>query len=752
MPIRDASGAASLLPYLNMSAPGLGLELIFTDSQSGLFEHTRPEPCGPFTGWRSGRIVFDGRQSVASVMVLSQSDAYEVMSSELGPVTNLDVDETWQSAWRQIEARSGTGLQEKCQEPVALPAQLDDNGTLRPLRPLFYCRHVKRYSHVLCPFCGGSLDLCRDDTRLESAGLPGYSGSLERFLYCPACHEASPQAPFYQHPLAAEASAGVQGCHQLIEDFSRLLARAELAPELPCVGCGEAARCYGEQMLALQRMSPVQFYPFHMLLQKAPSVNAVDFIALLGGASCREIEEDLVRSQLFGRHHLLNLSAGGRTDDRGFLFAGDQRFFSEVLYLKLSFLAELWALVSDGAQGPVNRMTMEGVGVNIPVQGTRLPYLWDFSLRLIDPVGWPVVLSVRPDTSRAMALEFFARSFFYVLLVNERQPVDMVFEALGRLQLREPSMKINSPPIDDPVFAPGNIFRHPGSIEPEPPLRELWEETLAFGAQLMAGGAPAPDADGLSTIERELAELKLQARQSLFQTGSAYPLSGDDTAPDTEADEHIARILEGLLNQPAPAPQDEHPPVNAAGVRNQGAQLNEDGDYEETIILSTPTPAEEVDTSIAGNPEPDLDKTVVLTHAGLGGDEADPEKTVTIAPRTQSTAGDDLEKTVAIKKPAQSPVEENLEKTVVISPTPSREPGFDPDKTVVIGAQGPSEEKDELAETIVQSPAGVRPPRPPRPPAPGFSPKSDEEPSREDDLEATIVQPHKGAKDRKPKP
>ncbi len=744
MPIGNTAGGPSLLPYLNKGSAGMALDLDHTPVQPSSSLPVA-ESCGPFAVMRRGRIVVDEKCSIAAVMVLSQSDAYSFVPSELAPMTNLDIERQWRQAWKKIQSVPESVRSEG--DPVALPIQLDDQGGLIPLRPLFYCRHMNQYGHPLCPFCGDDLVLCRDDQVLQKAGLPAYSGSLTRYLYCRACHggDSRASAPFYQNVLPPDPPDRVQGGSQLIEGFSRLLAKADLAGDLPCIGCSEAANCYGNETLALQRMTSVQFYPFYMLLQRAPDLDALDFIALISGAGGEEIEKAWARSQKTCGSQLVKKSGAG------FLFADDERFFLEVLYLKLSFLHELWALAINGVWGAAGRMTLAGVGVNLPDHGPRLPYLWNFSLKLIDPVGQPASPAMGSATSQTLTLEFFARAWFYVLLVNKRQSMEEILTVVAGLQPLDDGMGDGpSPWMNDPVFASGNIFWQAPSIDPEPPWKALWKEVLGLGAQLLQAqaGRHVPE-----TFEQHLMDLKARVRQILFQ---ARDVCGPDekAAAGESADDRIADILESLLEKWVSAqPRSTQAPqtgksVSAAAMPDP--QPNEDGDYEETIILSTQAG---VDRGRLEAPEEKTsEKTVVLTPAVPEQSDADPEKTVVIAAQGPPPVEDDLEKTVAIKPHAPPAPPEDSEKTVVISAPPPLIPNDDLEKTVVIGAPPAPAADDDLDQTVVQSPAGARRSRSTRPqpmesyhmPAP--------KPSAEDDLEATVVIQPKSGKDGRSKP
>ncbi|MBI5896027.1 MAG: hypothetical protein HZB24_08500, partial [Desulfobacterales bacterium] len=222
-----------------------------------------PDSVGPFTALWNARITMDGLHALSQVFLLVQPDQYTQRSSELTPIVNPQVEAFWQETTVRLQA------QDARRGPVLLPGQTDAQGQLIALRPLFYCRHRRRFAHPPCPQCGGALTLCRDDRMLRAAGLQAYSESLARYLFCPACQG---QSIFYAREASPQAPSHLCDARQLVEAFSRLLGREELGEELPCVGCPETTACFGPQALVHRRMTPLCFYPFHMLMLPAPTI------------------------------------------------------------------------------------------------------------------------------------------------------------------------------------------------------------------------------------------------------------------------------------------------------------------------------------------------------------------------------------------------------------------------------------------------------------------------------------------------
>lgn len=719
MPKPDSSEAPSLLPYLKRQRSGIFLKLNLPETVS-----SAGEAGGTFSIMRSGRIVLDGHEPLVEVVVLTQADTYRFKASELNPITNSDVEKNWQAAWDKIKAARDVENQERgCLVP---PSQLGPDGDLIALKPLFYCRHVDRYAHALCPFCGGQLALCQQDDALEQAGLPAYSGSLQRYLYCPDCHRDSEQAPYYQYLHTDEAPECVQDCDALMADFSRLLAKTDLAADLPCIGCKEAAACYGSETLVLKRMTAVQFYPFHLLLMKAPSLNALDFLSLLAGATEEELERVLTRDQKYNRLQLVKKMGIDLPGVSGFLFAGEPRFFLEVLYLKLSFLQALLGLMSTDCGLPIDRLSLEALGVRLAATGSRLPFFWNFELTLIDPVGQPAGHPMGKAVSRDLAMEQMANAWFYVLLVNARQSMAAVHEVMDALR-REPAAEQGAlPAFTNPALAPGNIYWQPAELDLQGAWQAFWRKTLELGVQVLQSSTDTGSNLTLQEIDGQLSELKALVRQDLFQeqSGSAAESSAGGRSTDSE----IERILTALLSRwtaVSPAPAEA---VEAGSPEEQIAMAdivpNEDGDFEETVILSAGE--DSVDESGDSSAEPALEKTVLISP--------------------QPDAGNDLAKTVVIKPPSPGDRTVDPDKTVVLSTPSEQAPDGDLAETIVSGQSQGKRIVTALEKTVALKPGRQKPSPPGNESAEPSASRSD------NDLDATIIQSPKSGKDRKPKP
>lgn len=710
MEIADASISSSLLPYLKPRSDGIFFQFVLPEKGDAHQGSSDLEPSGPFTRLRRACLTIGGRHKLMDIICVHQPDIYAIEPSELKPLTNLDVEYIWQQTW------AGLNKLDETKRPFVLPCQINANGGLIPLKPLFYCSHKDWFCHPVCPLCGRALNLCRDDNLLMAAGIPTYSGSLNRYLYCKSCHDNKEGALFYTRTLTNEPSAAVKDSDALIEAFSRLLAKSDLSGRLPCIGCDEAANCYGHQTLVLRRMQPLQFFPFHMLMQNAPTLNAVEFIALLSGADPEDMGQLSIHHPGAYERNRLERIAPVLNQGAGFLFTQDDRLFLEVLYLKLTFLQELHALVQQRAFFPVSRMSLGGIGVAFHEPGSKLPGFWHFSLKLTDPIGHPNPHSPGSRVPSILSNEFLGLAWFYVLLVNDRQQMAAVNSALQEAMARTMDEKHASAEMfHHAVFDPGNIFWHPPSLELNPRWLALWLEALEQGRALVKAGR-GDDADfSERSLEQQLEHLRSRVHGELFKLpGAVQPSPG---RRHIDSDARIEAILSNILakwpqtvktsfpDSAAPenvapeniAPENiamDQPPASKKAPDNRA---NENGDYVETVILSA-------DQLPAPSGKRGLRKTTV-----------DVEKTVKISPAQgqvpEKASVKDLEETVVLKSRQESPVAAHpsdgaLDPTVVIAPKPKHTGEGEPDETVVISPPSALPIDDEnLDETVVLKPA-----------------------------------------------
>ncbi len=113
-----------------------------------------------------------------------------------------------------------------------------------------------------------------------------------------------------------------------------------------------------------------------MLMVKGDLVNGLDFLSLMSGASFKELEDRLTEKQEPGRLNCLKVLKQKPSIQTPFFYQNEDRYFLEVLYLKLSFLGELAeALFSelDTLQCPDFGLSMDRIWVKLSDQNRLLP-------------------------------------------------------------------------------------------------------------------------------------------------------------------------------------------------------------------------------------------------------------------------------------------------------------------------------------------------------------------------------------------
>ncbi len=709
----------SLLPYLNGAEKGLRLMLpALTPDQAQAPVCGALESSGPFAVVYEGRVSGGQGVAMADLFLLIQPDRHPVPGSELLPINNVMVEQLWQAAFKRIEIqRPG-----QCQ-PV-FEEQVDAEGRLRAFRPLFRCDYRNRWCQPRCPGCGRDLTVCREDRLLQDAGLGAYNKSLERYLYCPACAGESPDFPFYAPERPDSAPERLADCAALIEGFSRLLSHGDLADDLPCVGCEEAVHCYGPETLVHRRMRPVFFYPFFMLMMPAATINLLEFTALLSGERRESIVQRLGRTDKPGRMAAFKKIDEALPDSRGLLFPEDDRRFLEVLFLKLNLLGELIRLLPEeegGVAEPVGRMSLEGIWVDLRVKNARLPWSWNFSLRLIDPVGQVEHGPFKNARIVSRRLHFLGAAWGYVLLTGAGQGMETVWAAMEKLvghpEVFTPGEEID-PSTIDPALDARHLLYDGAGLRIDPAWLTFWQRAVLLGGELFRASTEPEPAWQETSFLQALEALCSDIRQALFQpTGAVSPIAEERWQPvkaDAEAaannDAVIADILKELLQRwPEAEPPSEaeetlvlqspgiEPAASDPSCGNSDAS-NEDGDFVETVILGS---SGESETFPEGTPSapPDLEETVVI---------APDEKPVSPVSQEETHWEADLEQTIVISRSKKiAPPTEDLEETVFIGSASSDERTKGRTERSKSEDQSSSEDAD-LEKTVVIQPQRTR--------------------------------------------
>lgn len=710
--------SSSLTACLDSGDHGLVLDL------APLAESDPTKNCkGSFSKRFCTHIHTRGGDSVRSVLLLLQRNCYEPPHT-LVPFNNAVLDEAWQKALEfHQNCHSKNDL-------ILLKDQINAEGRLKAFSPLFLCRHTKKWFHPVCPQCGLTLTLCRDEVLLAERGLPGYADSLERFLYCRTCSKISPASPFFVPRKRPGLPDTVQDQQDLILQYKQLLATLPEEAALPCRGCKEVDACYGNEEFAVKRIGPVAFFPFYMLMFPAPTCGAADFIRMISGGTDAGIQGEE--------------TAAGPIGENRFFYQDEDRQFLEILYLKLTFLAQVVGhLVTDGCSEKIQDFdfSLDSIGVDLVAPGAGLPAFWNFNARILDSVGSFQASPFAPAQPEAPILHFLAAVWFQTLLVNAEQKAAAVFAEIGKLatewNVGDEALAID-PPDPEGMFSAKQICWKP--LEKSIPRQwiSFWEQALRLGFQLTYAGLKAGAAwDGRSF--KESLELLRNAIQS-----EMFPVPAVD-APTEERfsnSDRMASALGRILDK-----------WQAQEMVSKGREKTESTptvpDDEATVVFTPPdaaTPGPTVDTpqqkgappTMPPEPSPpeddwrdDIEETVVLSSPAETPPDPASWSTPHDVPEPQSRWEDDIEETVVFKGGGLPPVSEE-------------ESSFgDADQTVVISPSSPPTDPDaDLAATMIQGTAD----KPPAPPDGDMDATlvigttSSPPPAVDDDLDATIVQ------------
>jgi hypothetical protein len=528
------TASPSLLPYLDSAGARLVFRLPLTTEDPALLARL---PC-PFqvvidsdslTRLYEAHISGDGETTLTHLFLLVQRDQYRFGAQDLWPITNRTVDGVWQETFSAYQG------QRSWKRPFLLSHQVDNAGRLIPCRPLVFCKRMGSFFHLPCPACGQELDLCTDDELLTQVGLSSYSTSLRRYLFCPACLAGGKIPELYVYERAQETSPVLKDRHELFQAFTRLIDNPSLAIGLPCLTCAERGGCYGAEERALANLVPFSFYPFYLLTFEAASLPALDFAALVAGAAPDQLEASLAARGEEGRVRCIRRLGERLAEGASFLFADEERWFLEVLYLKLSLLGDLARLLFSGFlsdRRPDLGFPVDQVWVELPSLGGLLPSFWNFRAGPLALLAHqPAVPQAPPDSG----LHRLGLGWMALLLANSGQDISQVYRALSE-EMAAPMPADFTLPLAG-TFAPGNIFWNPGTRTVSEQYRPLWEKALGLGWSLLRVGVGSALPWSKEEFLARVDELRHEVRTGLFQAGGV---------PAEHTDAAVHQILAGI--------------------------------------------------------------------------------------------------------------------------------------------------------------------------------------------------------------
>jgi hypothetical protein len=409
-------------------------------------------------------------------------------------------------------------------------------------------------------------------------------------------------------------------------------------------------------------MVPFSFYPFYMLIFEATSLNALDFLSLVSGAPFEEVEARLREKGELGRMNCLNEVRHDRLVKVPFLFDRDERYFVEVLYLKLSFLGELLRAVfasdQDTYKHPDLRLSLDRIWVSLPEHDGLLPFFWDFNIVVMDIIRDSHEAPSFPKTPPSYGRYFLGLVWFYTLLVNRKQEVAQVYHALGDVidNLNgDGDFSFKNIIEEDAIeaFLPENVFWRPEGKTVPKNGRILWERVLNLGWSLLETTLHEDTTWSQEAFYQQLEALKEEVKKNLFQESPRDEQYAQPSQPKA-----IYSILTAIMDK-----------------WRLRIEAEKEEALEKTVVVSAEDFQKEAATPQIKEKEREeemLAGTVVLSREGF--------QKQTGAPPVEETTREDLAETVVLspggsQKKVVGPSfkkgegeEEALEKTVVISP------------------------------------------------------------------------------------
>ncbi len=518
------NGINSLLPYLDALDGKVYLKFPLISQDITILEKT-PFPflvindSDHLARLIEGQFVTDAGSELKKVFILVQRDQYLLTKDELWPINNQDVDNSWQKAFSFY-----AGEKQDCSLMI-LSNQITENGKLMLLSSLFFCKTRQLFFHPPCPKCGLPLQQCEDDDLLISSGLQSYSRSLKRYLFCPPCGLSS-KVDFYVYELDHFDPPTLNDRWTLMKEFGLLRENRKEVSQLPCDGCPNHQECYGSDHLVLSRIVPFSFYSFYILIFEAMSLNASDFLSLISGATFEELETKLETRRELGRISRLKAIKQNSLDKSPFFYDRNERYFLEVLYLKLSFLGEVLQSLHSGTdffKHPDFRLSIDRIWVSFADQeGGLLPFFWSFRIKLIDIVNPSFEMQSFTKLPTSYSISFLGLLWFYTLLVNKKQDISNVYLSFGQALdnfssdsdfLFEKYFKENL----NPTFLPVNIFWNPEGKTVNKNWHLLWEKSLRLGWSLLRASFKYEPEWSKEDFWQELQNVREDVKSTLFQ-------------------------------------------------------------------------------------------------------------------------------------------------------------------------------------------------------------------------------------------
>ncbi|MDH4265427.1 MAG: hypothetical protein OEW45_07290 [Deltaproteobacteria bacterium] len=691
--MKNNINAPSLWTYLNPNQNNFTLKISLTTQDSSTLEKTSfpflvLTDSDPLSRLLEAKFITAAGNEVKKVFLLIQRDQYLLAQDDFWPLNNKDIYSSWQKAFSFHAAKKEDGS-------FVILHPVNQKEGLLPWQPLFFCKAKELYFHPVCPQCGFELNQCEDDAVLARSGLQAHSTSLKRYLFCPSCFSGG-KSDFYAYAVDNFDPPALKDRFNLIKEFGKLDKNRQPADLFPCLDCPDHPGCYGPNFLALSRIVPFSFYPFFMFIFEAMSLNAKDFLSLLSGSTFEEIQTRLQAGRDLGRIACLKLLQQDSLAKPIHLFDGDERYFLEVFYLKLSFLNEvLRSLFSEGGfyEHPQMRFSVDRIWVKPAVSGNFLPSFWNFKIQIMDIHRNFQENRSFPKLPQTDGLYFLGQLWFYTFLVNKKQNISDIYSALSKVVDRVFSGSLVSFIEGPPAFFPENIFWNPEGKAVRKMYQPLWEKALSLGCLLMQCSLKQDSPWSPEVFFQQLESLREEVKGNLFREGPAQ--EEKEILPVHQA---ILKILEKVLRkwqmEVESAPEESMETIILApeGYKKRGplpsipdVPIKEE--FPETVMISPgglPQEAPPTRPPERGEQE-EAPETVMISPSRAQGKEEAPE-TIIVSPlkapqrvgRTSEISPPQDSKIQEGKVPAQEASieevqEEELSETVILSPKELRE-------------------------------------------------------------------------------
>ena len=588
----------SLLPYLEFTDTNFRLNFSLISQDSSVLEKF-PFPflviseSDPFARLIEAQFVTNAGSEIKRAFLLLQKDEYHLTRDELRPFNNQDIDQWWQKAFLFYSRKNQDN------SAIIIADQIGEDGGLISLQPLFFCKSKRIFFHPPCPVCGLPLQQCYDDNILTDLGFQRYSTSLKRYLFCPSCFGSRGKSDFYVYSLESSDHPALKDRWDLIKKFGCLIDKGNCLNRFPCIDCSSHQECYGSDGLVASRIVPLSFYPFYMLIFEAASVNALDFLSLISGASFDELESRLSEKQQLGRMSCLKSLKQNSLSATPFFFDKNKRYFLEVLYLKLSFLGELVQTIFSRIDDPGFGLSIDRIWIKLTDQSGLLSCVCNFLLKIINIEGNAAKPPFLPKLFPYYSPHFLGILWFYTLLVNKKQDVSEIYVTLGEkiekiVPSDDDSLESFLKNSFDGAFSPENIFWIPDGKSVSQDWKRLWEKSIGLGWSLLKIGLRTGLMEdskwSKDKFRQELENLRKELKDKLFSHELNFVQA--EPAPENKAiSDILAKIMKkwsiGLDTQEEELDKTVVvPTANREWFDNKNVASQDEYGIEETVILS----------------------------------------------------------------------------------------------------------------------------------------------------------------------